>query len=64
MVTAYNQDASVERKWNTLSKLEMDKVWIMPTAEDGTGSTPRQVDYTYDASGRVGRWSTQTTPSR
>jgi hypothetical protein len=43
----------VERKWNTLSKLVQEKVWIKPTAESGSGTTPREVDYTFDANGRV-----------
>ena len=50
---AYNQDTLVTRTWNTLSKLETEKLWIEPDDSSGTGTIPRDVTYTYDAAGLV-----------
>jgi hypothetical protein len=50
-VDSRTYDARVERTWNTLSGLEKEKTWINPSAEDGTGSTPREVEYVHDGSG-------------
>lgn len=50
---AYNEDGLVTRKWNSLSRLEQEKSWISPDDESGTGSTPRDINYTYDGAGRV-----------
>jgi YD repeat-containing protein len=50
---AYNDDALVERKWNSLSRIEVESNWIDPTNDSGGGSTKRDVKYAYDADGRV-----------
>lgn len=53
VITAYNGDALVRRKWNSLSRLEEESNWVAPTDDAGAGSTKRDVKYTYDSDGRV-----------
>jgi YD repeat-containing protein len=53
VISAFNGDAKVERAFNTLSKLERERTWIMPASEETPGVDPFEVDYTYDGDGQL-----------